>query len=171
MKMRRIFAVLERTFPRLAIVLILGVYFGTANADDLYPEINPDPSYEPREVVGIQMRALGHNDVPYENAGIELSFRFASPGNKVNTGPIERFTALFNIPAYRPMINHAELEIGPGTQSDSTAFVPVKIRDQNGKESAYLFQLSKQAEFPFENCWMTDSVVLMQIPSDSSGIM
>ncbi len=78
--------------PRLLSKNVISVFFVSlaglmffspiAASGELYPEIKPDPVYTPDEVVGIQMRALGKNNQPYDNAGIELTFRFASPGNK-----------------------------------------------------------------------------------------
>lgn len=41
------------------------------------PTVKPDPKYSPEDVVRFQIEALGQNDKPYENAGIEFAFRFA----------------------------------------------------------------------------------------------
>ena len=40
------------------------------------------------EVVRIQIEALQHNANPYTDAGIPLTFSFASPSNRRNTGPV-----------------------------------------------------------------------------------
>ena len=54
----------------LAVLAILGSFYAvhvpTASASDLFPEIAPAPEYEPDEVVGIQMRALGTNNLLYD---------------------------------------------------------------------------------------------------------
>ena len=140
--------------------------------DAFVPELQPNPEYLPDEVVGIQMRALANNDQPFGNAGIELTFRFASPSNKANTGPLDRFSKLFNHPAYQPMINHQGLEIGSADIREQRARVPVFIDAKGGGQMAYVFILSKQAEGPYMNCWMTDSVTPIQIKkSDSSEVM
>lgn len=52
------------------------------------------------EVVRTQVEALGENDTPYEGAGIEAAFNFASPRNKEATGPLDRFRRLFDTPVY-----------------------------------------------------------------------
>jgi len=136
------------------------------------PELQPDPEYQPNEVVGIQMRALANNDQPYADAGIEVTFRFASPRNKISTGPIERFTNLFDHPSYRAMLNHSALEIGEAEIRNDQARVPVTIESNNGKRIVYLFALSLQNEEPYLNCWMTDSVAPIEISdSDSPVIM
>ncbi len=135
----------------------------TSLADDFLPEIKPTPEYLPDEVVGIQMRALGDNDKPFDNAGIELTFRFASPSNKASTGPLARFAGLFSNPAYAPMLNHTLLEIGEAEIRDDRARVPVMIEAQDGSRIVYLFMLSRQVEAPYEDCWMTDSVTPIKL--------
>jgi hypothetical protein len=152
----------------LAVVLLTGTS-GFAN-QELYPEVRPDPAYTPGEVVGIQMRALGNNNIPFENAGIALTFRFASPGNRVNTGPLQRFSKLFDNPAYQPMLDHRLLEIGESMIVNSSALVPVIIEDENGGRAGYMFTLSRQIQAPYENCWMTDKVVRIRLPSAGSAV-
>lgn len=151
-----------------SLTLVSNILFASS---ELYPEINPSPVYTPDEVVGIQMRALGKNDVPYEDAGIELTFRFASPGNKQNTGPLERFKMLFDNPGYGPMLKFETLEIGDSVLINNFAKVPVIITDLNGNRAAYMFTLSKQQSAPYADCWMTDSVVRVRIPDASPTIL
>ena len=134
-------------------------------ADEFLPEIQPTPEYLPDEVVGIQMRALANNDRPFDNAGIELTFRFASPSNKASTGPLSRFSNQFSNPAFQPMIDHALLEIGEAEIRQDRARVPVMIEANNGSRMVYLFMLSRQSEAPYQDCWMTDSVVPVKISS------
>lgn len=152
-------------------VSILVTFCGLSSANELLPEITPNPDYTPNEVVGIQMRALGTNDKLFDNAGIELTFRFASPGNREITGPLERFRVLFEDPAYVPMLNHAQLKIGSSTFSEGAALVPVLIQDNDGNQAGYMFFLSQQTEPPFENCWMTDSVIRIRIPNNQFSIL
>ena len=157
----------------VAAILSLAVAITPAHGQsDFVPELQPNPEYLPDEVVGIQMRALGNNDKPFVDAGIEVTFRFASPRNKVSTGPIERFTNLFDSPAYRSMINHTALEVGEAEIRNDQARVPVTIESNDGKRIVYLFSLSLQSEEPYLNCWMTDSVTPVKISdSDSPVIM
>lgn len=127
-------------------------------------EVNPDslqpsPDLSPAEVVRIQVEALGHNDVPYENAGIEIAFRFASPANKIATGPLDRFIQLVGNPIYRPMLDHREAQYGEIEVKENQALQPVILTAKNGERVGYLFVLSKQEGGPYDACWMTDSVV------------
>ena len=161
-----------RTLPVWVIALAIVCCFAlTGNASERYPEVSPDPVYTPGEVVGIQMRALGHNDRPYENAGIELTFRFASPQNRQFTGPLERFTRLFENVVYKPMLNHVELEMGEGVIDNGNAQIPVVITDADGMRAGYLFTLTRQSSEICNDCWMTDTVVRLQIPEKKSPIL
>ena len=40
-------------------------------------DLIPQPKFTPDLVVGIQLDALANNDKPYQDAGIEIAFRFA----------------------------------------------------------------------------------------------
>ena len=154
-----------------AIACMTMIYCGTAAAYELFPEIAPSPEYAAEEVVGIQMRALGKNDSPRENAGIEITFRFASPSNRKVTGPLDRFQNLFLNPAYKPMINHSQLEVGVATYEGDSATVPVLVIDSNGGSSGFMFSLTRQTVPPYEDCWMTDSVIPVRIPKDTTSIL
>ena len=49
----------------------------------------PTADQQPEDVVRIVIEALAHNDKPYADAGIATTFAFASPANKINTGPLQ----------------------------------------------------------------------------------
>jgi len=165
---------IHRIICKTVAVFLLGVLVDPGNPghanEDLYPEIQPDSVYTPGEVVGIQMRALGNNNTPFENAGIALTFRFASPGNRLITGPLLRFAMLFENPAYQPMLNHQALEIGESVIVNGLAMVPVIIENHNGERAGYMFTLSQQSLAPYENCWMTDKVVRVRLPKSGSTV-
>jgi len=118
----------------------------------------PSPDLSPTEVVRLQVEALGENDTPYEEAGIEAAFQFASPANKRATGPLERFRRLFDTAAYRPMIDHLGARTSEAQVRGDVARVGVVLTSERGRQVGYLFRLSKQADAPHEGCWMTDGV-------------
>jgi len=134
------------------------------------PELQPDPTYAPEEVVRIQTEALGNNDEPYANAGIEITFRFASPQNKLSTGPLPRFVGIVRSPAYVKMINHSGVEFGPAYIEEDVAQVPVLITASDGEKAGYVFRLSRQSEAPYEQCWMTDGVAPVVVKNSSGGV-
>ena len=150
------------TLPGLALCfVILSVHAEV----DYSVDIQPDPEHSPADVVSIQMNALKNNDIPFENAGIEIAFRFASPSNKAQTGPIERFKTLFRNSAYTPMLNHKSLQIGPVNLQEHTARIPIIIEDKHNRKIGYIFKLYRQTLAPYENCWMTSSVVPIVLES------
>jgi hypothetical protein len=132
-----------------------------APASDSIPE--PSPELSPRKVVQLQVEALGANDEPYEDAGIEAAFNFASPANKRATGPLERFRTLFDTPAYGPMIDHKGATYSAAQVEGRMAQMGVILTVEDDEQVGYLFQLSKQTDPPFEDCWMTDAVVRVEV--------
>ena len=69
----------------------------------------PTPNLQPQEVVSIQLNALKDNNNPYENAGIEQTWEFAHPSNRIFTGPLKKFTTMMYSPSYFIMLEHKGL--------------------------------------------------------------
>ena len=130
-------------------------------ASDSIPE--PSPDLSPREVVQLQVEALGTNDEPFAEAGIAAAFNFASPANKRATGPLARFRTLFETSAYGPMIDHAGATYSQVQLEGRTAQMGVLLNTEDGGQVGYLFRLSKQTEAPHEACWMTDGVMRVEV--------
>jgi hypothetical protein len=124
----------------------------------------PDSTLSPAEVVRLQVQALGQNDTPYDGAGIEAAFNFASPANKEATGPLAQFRTLFDTPQYGPMIDHEGATYSDPKIEDGVAQVGVMLTTGEGTRVGYLFQLSKQTTPPHEGCWMTDAVQRVPVP-------
>ena len=118
----------------------------------------PTPDLSPEEVVSIQLEALRNNDSPIRDAGIATTFLFASPANRVATGPIDRFADLVKTSAYRAMINHRRVERGPMRVEGDDARQRVVVWSATGTRVAYMFALSRQHGGPYDGCWMTDGV-------------
>ncbi len=118
----------------------------------------PDPELDVREVVSIQLRALQSNN--RENEGIAIVYRFAAPSNKVVTGPIDRFTRLFETRSYSPMLGSQEIELLDSRVEGRFALQRVRVVGDSGQEVFYLFVLEKQQRGNYEDCWMTISVQL-----------
>lgn len=126
---------------------------------------SPSPAYSPGQVIQIQLEAMQHNDDPSPDAGIAVAFKFASPENQAQTGPLERFVQMVKTPAYAPMINHKSAEYGPIKSDNQQAQELVKITGADGEEAIYVFILHKQTQGQFKDCWMTDGVVRLK-PGD-----
>ena len=123
----------------------------------------PGPSEEmgPADVVKIQLGAMEANDEPFPNAGIATAFKFASPSNREQTGPLKRFILMIKGPAYRPMVEFDRVEYGPlEKQGETRARQMVALyRDGEPEPAVYGFILGKQQEEPVTGFWMTESVM------------
>ena len=117
----------------------------------------PDPELKPNEVVRLQLLAMQQNEE--SNFGIEVTFRFASPANKRQTGPLKRFVMLVRSPSYSPLLNHTNATFLELTIEDNFAIQDVVITTSEGKRIGYRFRLSIQKGNVYPECWMTDSVI------------
>lgn len=123
----------------------------------------PHPSLSPGMVVRIQMEALGKNDEPYADRGIEITWQFASPGNKVFTGPLERFKTMIHGPNYGPMLNHKSVEYENLRIDGGEAQLDVIVLTADDRFVGYRFGLSRQSDPSCSGCWMTDSVLPFEV--------
>ena len=120
----------------------------------------PEPSQGPGAVVETQLTALADNDTPVDNAGIKTAYNFASPANRRATGPLDRFIEMVEGPRYAPMIDHTTAVTGPVERDGSQATQRVTLTGPQGRTVTYRFGVSKGSGDPFEDCWLTDRVVL-----------
>jgi hypothetical protein len=126
------------------------------NSLQLSEKLAPSAVLTPEQVVQIQLKALRLNDS--SNRGIEVAFRFASPDNKIQTGPLPRFISMIQQRPYSLMLAY-----------DNVAFSPVEIVEDrarqrvtligSGRVVAYEFYLSRQTEGACPGCWLTDAVI------------
>ena len=156
--------------PVSVAMILQFLVFGCANAvaesdQSLAPNFVPTPSLTPQDVVRIQLGALADNDRPYADAGIELTFRFASPKNKRMTGPLQRFIHIVRNPVYAPMIDHLRAEFGATDIIGARALVSVVLTASDLSQAAYVFSLSQQQGGEYDRCWMTDSVTRFRVPN------
>lgn len=131
----------------------------------------PNRNLSPADVVRIQIRALGRNDMPHENAGIEIAFRFASPRNKLVTGPLSRFIQLVSNSVYRAMLDHRQAKYGPLQIEGVKATQPVILIASDGQRVGYLFTLSRQDGGTCDGCWMTDGVMRFEVHGDQDRLL
>ena len=118
----------------------------------------PGADLQPQDVVRNVITALANNDRPFTDAGIATTFAFASPANKVNTGPLQKFTQMIRTPVYGIMIDHVEHVFSEVVLMDNRAYQMVKISGRNGAEVIFTFRLSQQQGGEFDGMWMTDAV-------------
>lgn len=118
----------------------------------------PSTELQPGDVVRIVIDALAHNDEPYVDAGIETTFLFASPANRVNTGPLDRFARMVKGPTFGIMVNHVESEFSEVVVAGDTAYQMVRLTAASGRSTVFAFRLGRQLDGEFKDMWMTDAV-------------
>ena len=121
----------------------------------------PEPELKPNDVVRLQLLAMQQNDD--SDFGIEVIFRFASPANKKQTGPLKRFIRLVRNPSYRPLLNHINATFHELNIEEDFAVQDVIITTSNGESIGYRFRLSIQKGPLYPGCWMTDSVIPFKV--------
>ncbi len=148
----------------IAIATLLVVLAAPVGASHL-PQTEPDPSLSPQDVVSIQVEALGNNDAPYKDRGLEVTFNFASPANKLMTGPLERFKVMVRNPTYGPMIDHRSANFEMLVVEGNSARIDVILTSKEGVYLGYRFFLSRRHGNRHEGSWMTDAVIPFDIVS------
>jgi hypothetical protein len=129
---------------------------GTSNTEIQLPQ--PQVNLKPEDVVRIVINALAHNNTPFADAGISTTFNFASPSNKISTGPLAKFTDMVKSPGYGLMIDHLSSEFSDVVYKDEMAYQMVRLIAHNSSEIVFAFRLSRQGEGEYQDMWMTDAV-------------
>jgi hypothetical protein len=160
--------------PVIRTILFASVLLPCAAALAQIAELVPRPDLGPEQVVQYQVSSLQHNDEPHTNAGIERTYRFASPSNKSQTGPLGHFVSMVKSPAYSPMVDNLASSIVGSRMDGDRAKVAIKVTPDKGSPLIYLFVLTRQHSGEFNNCWMTDVVLPIQkgekLPKDALTI-
>ena len=142
-----------KIFARLIVVFFITV--GWARAD----LIKPKPSLKPIDVILIQLNSLKNNNSPYEDAGIEQTWEFAHPNNKLITGPLNKFKKMLYSKSYEMLIDHENSEIETIKETNQISIYKVLILSKNKKKYYYIWQVEKVLfEGSLKNCWMTTNV-------------
>ena len=142
----------------LAYLIFLPFYvWAISDLDNAFPQ----PALKPNEVVRLQLLAMQKNDV--SDHGIEITFRFASPSNKTQTGPLKRFIRLLKNLSYQHLLNHHSVNFLDLTIKENIAIHDVIITTTTGRRIGYRFRLSLQKSTKYLDCWMTDAVMPFEI--------
>ena len=130
--------------------------------------VKPNSDIKPVLVVKIQLKGLMKNDLPYKDQGIEQTWEFAHPNNKIFTGPINRFKEMLKGESYKMLIDHANHEIKEIYRNDELAIFEVTVMDNEKKYFKFKWQVEKYLnDGPLENCWLT-TVVSQPLPLGKS---
>tara|TARA_Y100000817_G_C16527368_1_gene398435 strand:- start:4 stop:468 length:465 start_codon:yes stop_codon:yes gene_type:complete len=130
--------------------------------------VKPNSDIKPVQVVKIQLKGLMKNDLPYKDQGIEQTWEFAHPNNKIFTGPINRFKEMLKGESYKMLIDHTNHEIKEIYRNDELAIFEVTVMDNEKKYFKFKWQVEKYLnDGPLENCWLT-TVVSQPLPLGKS---
>lgn len=163
------------SFVRVALVSLVVVVL-LVSAKSIYAAVaapaedptlpRPSSELQPAEVVQIVIDALANNDYPFPDAGIETAFNFASPANKANTGPLERFVKLVKGPVFGKMINHRDSTLSQVVYEGNKALRLVQIVGANNETFYFAFRLGLQQQGDYAGMWLTEAVWPLESPDD-----
>ena len=121
--------------------------------------IKPDITLKPLDVLTIQLNSLQNNDYPYKDAGIEQTWEFAHPNNKIMTGPLKKFKQMIYSKSYEILIKHEKSEITILNETNDKSVYKVYVLSKDKKKYYYIWQIEKVLKNGnLKNCWMTTSV-------------
>tara|TARA_S200000501_G_C20477565_1_gene592352 strand:- start:131 stop:598 length:468 start_codon:yes stop_codon:yes gene_type:complete len=130
--------------------------------------IKPQETIKPIKVIKIQLEGLKKNDLLYKDNGIEQTWEFAHPNNKIFTGPLERFKEMIKGDSYKMLLNHKNHKISEVYSDEKKAVFEVVVMDNEKKYFMFKWQVEKYMRSgPLKNCWLT-TVVSTPIPLGSS---
>ena len=137
-------------------IIILFFLFKSISYADL---IKPNAKLEPFDVLMIQLNSLKNNNTPYKDAGIEQTWEFAHPINKVETGPLERFKKMIYSDSYKILISHENNKSIILKEAPNKLIYKVYVLSKDKKKYYYIWQIEKvERKGKFKGCWMTTGV-------------
>ena len=137
------------------LILFFFLFTNICNADLIKPNIN----LKPFDVLTIQLNSLKNNNSPYKDAGIEQTWEFAHPNNKVFTGPLERFKQMIYSDSYKILISHENTKTIILNESPDKFVFKVYVLSKDKKKYYYIWQIEKvEREGKLKDCWMTTGV-------------
>ena len=121
--------------------------------------LKPSSNLQPQEVISIQLNALKDNNNPYEDAGIEQTWVFAHPSNKLFTGPLSNFIKMMYSPSYVIMLDHLEHNIIFVSYKPNVTYFFIELTDKEGNKFGFRWIMEKVIiNSEFKDCWMTIGV-------------
>ena len=107
----------------------------------------------------IQLNSLKNNNSPYKDAGIEQTWEFAHPNNKIYTGPLKKFKKMLYSDNYKILISHKNTKTKIVQESPNKFVFKVNVLSKDKKKYYYIWQIEKvEKEGKFKDCWMTTGV-------------
>ena len=121
--------------------------------------LKPIETIVPEKVVKIQLDGLKKNDSGYKDQGIEQTWEFAHPTNKIFTGPLDRFKEMIKGESYKMLLNHKDHKINQVFADENKVIFDVIVMDNEKKYYMFKWQVEKYLKSgPLQNCWLTTMV-------------
>ena len=121
--------------------------------------LKPNETIVPKKVVKIQLDGLKKNDFSYKDQGIEQTWEFAHPTNKIFTGPLDRFKEMIKGESYKMLLNHKDHKINEIFSDENKVIFEVIVMDSEKKYYMFKWQVEKYLKSgPLQNCWLTTMV-------------
>ena len=121
--------------------------------------VKPNETIVPEKVVKIQLDGLKKNDSGYKDQGIEQTWEFAHPTNKIFTGPLDRFKEMIKGESYKMLLNHKDHKINQVFADENKVIFDVIVMDNEKKYYMFKWQVEKYLKSgPLQNCWLTTMV-------------
>ncbi|MCR9297178.1 MAG: hypothetical protein NXI32_31140, partial [bacterium] len=114
------------------------------------------PTLTPRDVVLMQVQAL--RDSVHDSQQIIRCYQLASPSNRSVTGPLERFSQMVLQHPFTELSSSEHWQVGEALVDGRFASVVVTTCSANGQAAGFRFDLVKQTQPPYVDCWMTETV-------------
>ena len=137
------------------LIFFFFIFINFSNAD----LIKPTSNLKPFDVLMIQLNSLKNNNKPYKDAGIDQTWEFAHPNNRVFTGPLEKFKQMIYSDNYKILISHENNKTIILKEAPNKLVYKVYVLSKDKKKYYYIWQIEKvKKEGKFKDCWMTTRV-------------
>ena len=123
--------------------------------------IQPKKTLSAKEVILIQLNALKNND--QNDSGIEQTWLFAHPKNKLATGPYDRFKKMLYDPHYVILLNHYSHQLSLIDSKETEKIYEIKITTKDQRHFFYEWKVEIGSEKNCKSCWFTSAVSFPEI--------
>ena len=122
------------------------------------PRHVPNRQLTVEDVVRIQLAGLQDTD---RARGICQCFAFASPANRIATGPLVRFADMIAQPPYHQLHEAHVVVVGRPVLEDTDTARVLVVAFWEQQIETFVWILTRQTDREYSGCWMTDSVLLV----------
>ena len=123
--------------------------------------IIPNISLDPEKIIRIQLNALKNND--QNDSGIQKTWLFAHPKNKLATGPYDRFKKMLYDPHYVILLNHYSHHLSLIDSNEREKIYEIKITTKDQRHFFYEWKVEIGSEENCKSCWFTSAVSFPQL--------